>query len=71
MQEITIKNKGAVAKIWIQDISVGGIVTDEENNETVVATTYFNEDAIERYFASYKEITGKDFFTKKHNLKSA
>ena len=61
MQETTIHTKGRTAKIWKQQITIGGIVTDENGRETYI-NVMNNKNYLKSFFTRYEKITGKTFF---------
>ena len=71
MREMTIKTRGRTAKIWIQELTVGGIVTDENGKDTSYATTYKGNNYLERFFKTFSDKTGIDFFKKETSLNIA
>jgi hypothetical protein len=61
-----IINKGKnKAKVWIQDLLIGGIITDENGNDTVVSKMFFEGYNLEEFFNKVTKKTGIDFFPQK------
>lgn len=59
MTEITITKKGNTAKIWVQPDLIGGMITDENGNDTVVSKMCND---LKDYFQRVEEKTGIKFF---------
>lgn len=65
MIELKIKKGNNSAKIWVQDLLIGGIITDANGNEMTVFKMFYERYNLDEFFNKVIEKTGIDFFPKK------
>ncbi len=62
MTTITINKKEMSAEIWVQSLTVGGIVKDKDGNKTFISVQNKGIEPVKAFFNRVKEKTGLEFF---------
>ena len=65
MITLKIKKGQNKAEVWVQELTIAGIITDNEGEKTFLSKVFFNGTNLVEFFKYVKDRTGIDFDGKK------